>query len=44
MQVAQLAGYGGDGDHGKSPSLYGTTTTWFVGQAAHIGRFMVHVR
>ncbi len=20
----------------------GTTTTWFVGQAAHIGRFMVH--
>ncbi len=32
----------GDGDHGKVRPYIGTTTTWFVGRAAHIGRFMVH--
>lgn len=32
----------GDGDHGESPPLYWHHHHRFVGQAAHIGRFMVH--
>ncbi len=41
-RLAQLAGYGGTAIMAKVRPYIGTTTTWFVGQAAHIGRFMVH--
>lgn len=37
-----LLDMGGSGIMAKIRPYIGTTTTWFVGQAAHIGRFMVH--
>jgi predicted PurR-regulated permease PerM len=33
---------GGSALMAKVRPYIGTTTTWFVGQAAHIGRFMMH--
>jgi hypothetical protein len=33
---------GGSAILAKVRPYVGTTTTWFVGQAAHIGRFMLH--
>ena len=37
-----LLDMGGTAIMAKVRPYIGTTTTWFVGQAAHIGRFMVH--
>ncbi|EMH4160884.1 AI-2E family transporter YdiK [Pluralibacter gergoviae] len=37
-----LLDMGGTAIMGKMRPYLGTTTTWFVGQAAHIGRFMVN--
>lgn len=37
-----LLDMGGSAIMAKVRPYIGTTTTWFVGQAAHIGRFMMH--
>ncbi|AMO49220.1 AI-2E family transporter YdiK [Kosakonia oryzendophytica] len=37
-----LLDMGGSGIMAKLRPYVGATTTWFVGQAAHIGRFMLH--